>query len=131
MTTQRSALHSAERGFFTLIGLLLALVIIGILLSLYGLPAGTGGAGGTGSSGDAVTIVGGTKGRAQDVVCRNNLAQLRAAIGIQAGASGVNPPSLDGIQAGVDLACPEGGEPYEYDPSTGQVRCVHPGHGNF
>lgn len=131
MTIQRSALPSGERGFFTLIGLLLALVIIGMLLSMYGLPGGTGGAGGTGSGGDAVTVIGGTKNRAQDTVCRNNLAQLRAAIGIEAGASGVNPPSLDGLNAGVDLACPGGDEPYEYDPATGQVRCVHPGHGSF
>jgi hypothetical protein len=131
MTKHRLALPSGQRGFFTLIGLLLALVIIVILLSMYGLPGGTGGPGGTGSSGDAVTIVGGTKNRAQDTVCRNNLAQLRAAIGIQVGTTGVNPPSLDGLNAGVDLACPGSGEPYEYDPSTGQVHCVHPGHESF
>ncbi|MDH4179594.1 MAG: hypothetical protein OEV33_03715, partial [Armatimonadota bacterium] len=80
---------------------------------------------------DAATVIGGTKDRAQDVVCRNNLAQLRAAIGIQAGTSGVNPPSLDSLHAGVDLACPGGDEPYEYDPATGRVSCVHPGHGSF
>lgn len=128
MAIHRLALSNREHGFFTLIGLLLALVIIVMLFSMYGLPGGTGGAG---SGGDAATVIGGTKDRAQDVVCRNNLAQLRAAIGIQAGASGVNPPSLDSLHAGVDLACPGGGEPYEYDPATGRVSCVHPGHESF
>jgi hypothetical protein len=128
MTIHRSALPSGESGFFTLIGLLLALVIMVMLFSMYGLPGGTGGAG---SGGDPATVIGGTKDRAQDVVCRNNLAQLRAAIGIQAGTSGMNPPSLDALHAGVELACPGGDEPYEYDPTTGRVRCVHPGHGSF
>lgn len=127
MTIHRSALPSGERGFFTLIGLLLAMVIVVILFSMYGLPGGMGGAG---TGGDPATVFGGTKDRAQDVVCRNNLAQLRAAIGIHAGTSGVNPPSLDGLHAGIDLTCP-GGEAYEYDPATGNVRCVHPGHGSF
>jgi len=45
MTIHRSALPSGERGFFTLIGLLLALVIMVMLFSMYGLPGGTGGAG--------------------------------------------------------------------------------------
>ncbi len=95
---------------------------------MYGLPGGTGG---SGSGGDAATVLGGTRDRAQDAVCRNNLSQLRAAIGIQAGATGVNPPSLDSLHAGVELACPGGGEPYQYDPATGTVRCVHPGHESF
>lgn len=131
MERHRLALRRSSGGFFTLIGLLLAIVIIGILLVMYVLPGGTGGAGGTGGTGDTKTIIGGTKGRAQDAVCRNNLAQLRAAIGIQAATGSDNPPSLAGLSAGVDLSCPSGGEPYEYDPSTGQVRCLHPGHESF
>jgi hypothetical protein len=124
-------LRRSSGGFFTLIGLLLAIVIIGILLVMYVLPGGTGGVGGTGGTGDTTTIITGTKGRAQDAVCRNNLAQLRAAIGIQAGTGSGNPPSLAGLSAGVDLSCPSEGEPYEYDPSTGQVSCLHPGHESF
>ncbi|HUU53304.1 MAG TPA: hypothetical protein VMY87_00150 [Armatimonadota bacterium] len=128
MTIHRLALRSGEHGFFTLIGLLLALVIIVILLSMYGLPGGTGG---STPGGDPVTVLGGTKDRAQGAVCRNNLSQLRAAIGIQAGTTGANPPSLDSLHAGVDLVCPGSGDPYQYDPTTGKVSCVHPGHESF
>jgi hypothetical protein len=128
MAMHRSGRCSPQGGFFTLIGLLLALVIIVILLSMYGLPGGTGG---SGSGGDAATVLGGTKNRAQDAVCRNNLAQLRAAIGIRAGTGSGNPPSLEGLNAGVDLACPAGEEPYRYDPTTGNVSCRHPGHESF
>lgn len=128
MMIRRSGWSSPQGGFFTLIGLLLALVIIGILLAMYLLPGGTGG---SGSGGDAVTVLGGTKNRAQDAVCRNNLAQLRAAIGIRAATGSGNPASLEGLNAGVDLACPAGGEPYRYDPATGNVSCRHPGHESF
>jgi len=128
MVRHRSALCSSQRGFFTLIGLLAALVIIGILFALYGLP---GGLGGSSSGGNAVSVAGGAKQRAEDVVCRNNLSQIRAAISIYSSTNGGYPPSLDALQLGVPMSCPEGGEPYDYDPATGQVHCVHPGHGGF
>jgi type II secretory pathway pseudopilin PulG len=124
----RSAWRSSERGFLTLIGLLIVIVIIGILFAMY-----AGGPSGAPSSatGGAATTLGGAKGRAGDTVCRNNLSQLRAAIGVYSGTTGANPPSLEGLQAGVSLNCPRGGEPYEYDPNSGKVWCVHPGHESF
>ena len=128
MVIYRSGSSSPRGGFFTLLGLLMALVIIVIQLAMYGLPGGTGG---SGTGGDAATVLGGTKDRAQDAVCRNNLAQLRAAIGIRAGMGSGNPASLEGLNAGVDLVCPAGGEPYRYDPATGNVSCRHPGHESF
>lgn len=131
MGTYRSGSSRSSSGFLTLIGLLLAIVIIGILLAMYVLPVGIGGSGGTGGTGDAKTVVGGSIDRARDAVCRNNLAQLRAAIGIRAGTGEGNPPSLEGLSAGVELSCPAGGEPYHYDPTTGEVHCVHPGHEKF
>ena len=103
---------------------------IGIMFAMYfggggaQNPAGPGG-------GSPATTLGGAKQRAGDTVCRNNLSQLRAAISIQAGTTGVNPPSLDGLQAGVSSSCPVGGEPYEYDSATGKVTCVHPGHEGY
>jgi competence protein ComGC len=115
-----------ERGFFTLIGLLLVIVIIGILMAMYGMPGGGGS-----SSGTPISIAGGAKERAQDVLCRNNLQQLRAAITIYQGNSQSLPPSLESLNAGVTLTCPVGGEPYDYNPSTGQVHCVHPGHESY
>jgi hypothetical protein len=124
-----SAWRRSERGSFTLIGLLVVIVIIGIMFAMYfggggGGPAGPGG-------GSPATTLGGAKQRAGDTVCRNNLSQLRAAIGIAAGTSGENPRSLDGLQAGVSVSCPVGDEPYEYDPATGKVKCVHPGHEEY
>jgi hypothetical protein len=128
MATHRLGSSRSSSGFFTLIGLLLAIVIIAILLAMYVLPGGSGGAGGVGDSKNVIT---GSTSRARDAVCRNNLAQLRAAIGIRAGTGAGNPPSLEGLSAGVELSCPAGGEPYHYDPATGEVHCVHPGHENF
>lgn len=120
---------SREGGFLTLIGLLVVIVIIGILFAMYGMPTGGTGAGGPGSS--PATIAGGAKVRAQGVVCQNNLQQLRAAVSIYQANNQSNPPSLESLNAGVSLVCPVGGEPYQYDPTTGRVQCVHPGHESF
>jgi len=121
-------LRSASRGSFTLIGLLAAIVIIGILfVVLYGRGGGPTGAGG----GGAATTLGGAKDRAQDVLCQSNINQVRVALSIYQGNSGHYPPSLEDLQGGVALSCPVGGEPYQYDPTTGQVRCTHPGHGDY
>jgi hypothetical protein len=121
-------LRRQEGGFLTLIGLLLALVIIGILMAMYAMPMGGGGAGGTGGS---KTVIGGSQDRAKDVVCRNNLSQVRAAIGIYAGTNGSNPPSLEHLNLGAVMSCPVDAEPYDYSMSTGEVHCVHPGHESF
>ncbi len=127
MGSCRLGLYKTQRGFFTLIGLLVVLVIIGILMAMYGLPGGTG----TGAGGGATTVAGGAKERAQDVVCRNNLNQLRGAVGVYTSTGQGYPPSLESLNVGVSLSCPVGGEPYDYDPTTGKVSCIHPGHESF
>ncbi len=128
MRNRISGSHDPERGFLTLIGLLIVIVIIGILMAMYGMPGGGGGSSGTGAP---ITVMGGAKTRAQGVLCQNNLQQLRVAIGIYQGNNQTFPPSLDAANAGISLNCPVGGEPYDYDPTTGQVHCVHPGHERF
>lgn len=130
MAKPSSAWRSSERGFFTLIALLVVIVIIAILFATqYGGPARRGGT--SGAPGEPHTVLGGAVNRADATLCRNNLAQLRAAITIYQGNYNAFPPSLDELQSGVTLTCPVGREPYEYDPNTGAVRCVHPGHGAF
>ena len=118
---------SREGGFFTLIGLLIVIAIIGILMAMYGMPGG----GGSSSSGTPISVAGGAKERAEDVLCQNNVQQLRAAIAIYQGNSQSWPPSLESLNSGVGLTCPVGGEPYDYDPSAGQVHCIHSGHERF
>ena len=129
MRNLRSDWRSTEGGYFTLIGLLAAIVIIGILFTLYG----GGFTGGSSQPGGAATTIGGTKDRAQDVLCQTNLQQLRYAISIHQGNMGSYPPSLGSLESSASLAftCPVGEEPYEYDPGSGTVRCPHPGHGSF
>lgn len=125
----RWAWPETQRGYLTLIALLVVIVIIAILFSRYGggPSAGGGSAGGTGG-----TVLGGAIDRAKGVTCRNNLQQIRAAISTYSGMNdGSFPPSLETLQLGIPLQCPEGGEPYQYDATTGQVHCVHPRHENF
>jgi hypothetical protein len=126
-----------EGGFLSLISLLLTLVII-CLLAVYFLrgPGGFGGA--TGGAGAGASGAGGGVGgavaamnKAKEATCRNNLQQLRTAIQIFVSNGEGNPESLEQLAAtspGLQLKCPVGGEPYEYDPETGTVKCVHPGH---
>ncbi len=128
MKSPRSGWRRAEAGYFTLIGLLAAIVIIGILFVLF---FGGGGGGPSATGTGATTTPGKAKERAQDVLCQNNLVQLRYELSIYQSNAGTNPPSLESLETQVVLTCPIGGEPYEYDPLSGQVRCVHPGHGGY
>jgi hypothetical protein len=131
MGTRWSAWRSSERGFLALIGLLVVLVIIMLLYrNEFGGPAG----GRSGAPGEPQTTLGGSINRAESTVCRNNLQQLRVAIGIYQGNNGSFPPSLDTLQQSTTslvLACPVGNEPYQYDADTGAVHCVHPGHESY
>ena len=73
--------------------------------------------------------------RAKDVVCMQNLRSVRQCI--EASHTGDSdakfPGALTEIRelSGELRACPEGKEPYQYDPATGEVRCVHPGHEKY
>ena len=124
-TQRRLASHRGERGFLTLIGLLVVIVIIGIMLAMYAGPGGEGG----GSSGG--TVLGGSVDQARSTVCRSNLSQFRQAVQTEVGLTGAYPVSLEALRLGVPATCPVGGEPYDYDPTTGQIHCVHPGHERY
>lgn len=78
------------------------------------------------------TIVGQALARGKDSVCMDNLKQIR--IGIQATQGGDEQPpaTLNDIRLPQSmLACPIGGEAYQYDATTGKVKCPHPGHGKY
>ncbi len=73
--------------------------------------------------------------RAKDVVCMENLRSARQCI--EASRTGDTDGKFPGALiemrelSGELRACPEGKEPYQYDPATGQVKCVHPGHEKY
>jgi type II secretory pathway pseudopilin PulG len=124
----------SEQGFATLIELVIVVALI-VTLSWVWLGRGGGGAGaGTGMAGGQPTAVAALE-QAKGVVCRQNLQSIRQAIMMYRSNQEVNPPNLEALRSsGIspDLTkCEVGGEPYQYDPTTGQVRCVHPGHGQF
>ena len=56
-------------------------------------------------------------------------SQIRAAIQMRTTTDETYPASLNelGLPASM-LVCPVSQQPYQYDPTTGQVRCTTPGH---
>jgi prepilin-type N-terminal cleavage/methylation domain-containing protein len=76
--------------------------------------------------------------RAKDVVCMENLRSVRQCIeasrtsDVESG-EGKFPASLSAMRElpAEVRECPEGKEPYQYDPATGKVHCVHPGHESY
>lgn len=119
----------------TLVATLVVIAIMGILAVALLRPWSVGGTSkparkdGLGNS-----MPGLVKLKADDTVCQSNLSQVRSFIQIAMGNADDTPPaSLDEIQ-GLPKEfkfCPIGKEPYQYDPSTGTVRCVHPGHEKY
>jgi type II secretory pathway pseudopilin PulG len=127
---RRWAWRDSQTGFWALIELLIVAIIIAVAVSWYLTSVRTVGAvsGGNPSGTGATTVPGVALQRAKGVECQNNLQQLRAAIATYQANYGAFPSSLEELQSNVPLKCPAGGEDYVYDPSTGQVHCVHPGH---
>lgn len=113
-----------------LVGVLVSIGILAVLMMVW-LYYGTGGSGLTSQAGGTAPVsrVGEVKQSAHSVECRNNLNQIRQAIQIRMTTEETPPPDLNGL--GIPqtmLVCPVSGQPYSYDPNTGQVRCTTPGH---
>jgi len=122
---RRDCVRPASEGQ-TLIGLLAVIVIISIMAVVFLKPGGDGR-----NKGKSMPTQ--VKERAQGVECKNNLNQLRQAIMMMTQTDEAKPKSLreiSGIPESM-FSCPVGGQPYQYDPSTGQVRCVCPGHERY
>ena len=115
---------------FSLIEMLVVIVIIGALSAmLFTFYLGKGGKGAP--PGMAHSPIE----RAKDTVCKSNLEQVRLAIQsakTMAEDEQKNPQSLQELKLPAELLiCAEGKEPFSYDPATGEVHCVHPGHEKY
>lgn len=75
------------------------------------------------------TVLGQALQKGQSVECMNNLRQLRQAIQIYVADNGTYPPNLQALNLPNMIRCPVTGQPYQYDPKTGTVRC--PAHPNY
>jgi len=86
------------------------------------------------ADGKGKTVMGAALMAAHDEECRSDLSQVRQSLIIaqSSDADDHYPATLDGTHLGSHFySCPEGHEPYVYDPTTGQVHCVHPGHEKY
>ncbi len=118
----------------TLVTVVIILVLVVVLFkgsNLFGAKAG-----GASTRPDKLgtTVLGQARWSAKDDVCRSNLGQLRSAIQLFEQTNDDQPPhSLTEIKGlGSEFfICPIGSEPYQYDPTTGQVHCPHPGHEKY
>ncbi len=122
-------------GFWALIELVVVAVIVALALIYYlnvtKQQTGALGVANPATGGEATSTPGVALQRAKGVACENNLQQVRSAIATYQAQNGGFPPDLQSLQVGVPLTCPVGGEPYQYDPNTGQVHCTHPGHESY
>ncbi|MCX7926380.1 MAG: hypothetical protein N2554_11320 [Fimbriimonadales bacterium] len=118
-----------------LVSVLVSIAILSALLMVW-LYYGTGGSGGSSSQPPGApppaSRVGEVRQAAESVECRNNLSQIRAAIQMRVTTEETYPASLQelGLPATM-LACPVSGQPYQYDPNTGQVKCPTAGHMSY
>ncbi|MFN7019558.1 MAG: type II secretion system protein [Fimbriimonadales bacterium] len=118
-----------------LVGVLVSVAILGVLLMVW-LYYGTSGTGGSSSqlpsAPPPASRVSEVRQAAESVECRNNLSQIRAAIQMRITTEDTYPASLQELQLPASmLVCPVSGQPYQYDPNTGQVRCLTAGHMSY
>ena len=119
----------------TLVATLVVIAIMAILAVALLRPWAVGGtAKPARADGKGNTVPGLVKLKADDTVCRSNLDQVRQFIQIARINADDQPPQTLAEIHGLPkefLTCPLGKEPYQYDPATGTVRCVHPGHEKY
>ncbi|MBS1724936.1 MAG: hypothetical protein JSS66_18505 [Armatimonadetes bacterium] len=118
----------------SMIGVLVAVAIVIALGIAFAVGSGAfGGKVDKRPDGKGETLVGRSMYRAKDEACRSNLGQVRQSLQIATDPTeDTHPASLQELHLGDDfMRCPIGKEPYEYDPATGTVKCVHPGHEKY
>lgn len=111
-----------------LVGVLVSIAIVALLVWLW-LTYGVGARGVAGEVSAPATRPTELRQQAESVECRNNLSQIRAAIQMRQTTEETYPASLNELGLPSEmLRCPVSGQPYAYDPNSGQVRCTTPGH---
>ena len=128
MYTKRHGIGS-QRGQWGLIAMLIAVLIVAILFVVVLLPKMK-----TSVGGGEKPMPEAAMDKAKEVQCMSNLRSVRQGIVMYKSQNETLPPSLKDLKMGMGadfFKCPVGGEPYQYDPITGAVRCPHPGHGSF
>lgn len=124
----------SNRGF-SLVEIIVVLAILALLVGAFA----TGGFGmfstkvAGRADGKGNTLVGRVKYSAKDVECRSNLNQVRQAVMIFRSTNDDLPPEdITYTRLGQDFyKCPVGGEPFTYEPQSGDVKCPHPGHEKY
>jgi hypothetical protein len=119
----------------SLVGLLAALVVIGLMITVFYMykPFGQTPVHVKGST--KQTQVGQVMDKGQEPVCIHNLQQIR--LGMDAlKVDGSLPADLPSLKAALKYpdqmwVCPVDGQPYVYNPQTGEVHCPHLGHEKF
>ncbi len=126
-----------ERGNWSLIGLLVA-VAIGVGIMAYFLMPGLLGSGtATGNQAGeqgivetkpGQTVVGASIDQGKATQCMSNLRQIREWIVYTKTSGDPLPQTIEDMKLGSAARCPVSGQLYQYDPSTGEVKCTTPGH---
>ncbi|MDI9635049.1 hypothetical protein QPK87_31120 [Kamptonema cortianum] len=119
----------------SLVGTIVTIAILALLAIAFVVgPDAFGGKKSSRPDGKGTTVVGRAGWAAKDEACRSNIDQVRSGITIYSSSDpdGTPPPTIEDTRIGSDFyRCPVGKEPYLYDPSTGQVKCPHPGHEKY
>ena len=105
-----------------LVELIVVVVIISILAVVYLRVSG-------GRKTSAASSPGAALQKAHGVECASNINQSRALLQMNSMEDGTYPAVLDPNES--LNRCPVSGKPYWYDPQTGRVQCITPGHEKF
>jgi len=125
-----------RRGSWTLIGLLAATAIVAVVMAVV-VFGRLGPEGRTRQEAvneglvqpkEGQTVLGAAVDKSKQTACMTNLRQIRQMIEYQKAESGQPPATLQDLRLGSAGNCPQTGQPYQYDPTTGSVRCATPGH---
>ena len=128
-----------ESGQWTLIGLLVAVAVGLVIMTVVLLPRLNP------KNSEAVkeglvnpkpgqTVVGASLDKARQTECNSNIRQIKTALEYYKAENGQYPASLQDLRMKISesfFTCPATKQPYQYDPNTGQVRCTTQGHEGF